>query len=112
MAVSLLIDDLSSLPETLPDGRLRFRVCLPVQEIRLISGFARPADLGHPEDRRRLGIALCGLRWEQDGAALDTPIASAAFIDGFGHVERDATDGSPFRWSNGDAALPASLFPP
>ena len=83
MAVSLLVDDLPSLPESLPDGRLLFRVALPAREIRIISGSARPVDFGHPVDRRRLGVALLGLSWEQGGETIEAPIASSAFIDGF-----------------------------
>jgi hypothetical protein len=112
MAVSLLVDDLPSLPESLPDGRLLFRVALPAQEIRIISGFGRPVDFGYPVDQRRLGVALLGLSWEQGGETIDTPIDSSAFIDGFQHVERPATSDEMFRWTNGNAALPPSLFPP
>ena len=112
MAVSLLIDNLPSLPETLPDGRLLFHVALPAHEIRIISGFARPTEFGHPEDGRRLGVALLGLSWEQGGATIDTPIDSSAFIDGFQHVEHPVTSDRMFRWTNGNAALPPSLFPP
>src|SRR5438477_2764366 len=87
MVVPLLVDDLPSLPESLPDGSLLFRVALPAQEIRIISGSARPVDFGHPEDQRRLGVALLGLSWEQGGERIDAPIDSSAFIDGFQHVE-------------------------
>ena len=112
MAVSLLVDDLPSLPESLPDGRLLFHVALPAREIRIISGCARPADFGHSEDGRRLGVALLGLSWEQGGEMIDTPIDSSAFIDGFQHVEHPATSDEMFRWTNGNAAVPPSLFPP
>jgi len=107
MGVSLLVDDLPSLPESLPDGSLLFRVALPAQEIRIISGSARPVDFGHPVDQRRLGVALLGLSWEQGGERIDAPIDSSAFIDGFQHVEHPATSDRMFRWTNGNAALPA-----
>ena len=112
MAVSLLVDDLPSLPESLPDGRLLFRVALPAREIRIVSGCAQPADFGHSEDGRRLGVALQGLSWEQGPATIDTAIDSSAFIDGFQHVEHSASGDGMFRWTNGNAALPPSLFPP
>ena len=112
MGVSLLVDDLPSLPESLPDGSLLFRVALPAQEIRIISGSARPVDFGHPVDQRRLGVALLGLSWEQGGERIDAPIDSSAFIDGFQHVEHPETSDRMFRWTNGNAALPPSLFPP
>src|SRR5947209_19379492 len=82
MSVSLLVDDLPNLPESLPDGSLLFRVALPAREIRIISGSARPVDFGHPEDQRRLGGALLGLSWEQDGQRIDGPVDSSAVIDG------------------------------
>jgi hypothetical protein len=112
MAVSLLVDDLPRLPEPLPNGRLLFHVALPAREIRIISGFGRPVDFGHPVDQRRLGVALLGLSWEQGGETIDTPIDSPAFIDGFQHVEHPAASEEVFRWTNGNAALPPSLFPP
>src|ERR1051326_9571720 len=87
-------------------------VALPAREIRIISGFGRPVDFGHPVDQRRLGVALLGLSWEQGGETIDTPIDSPAFIDGFQHVEQPATSEEMFRWTKGNAALPPSLFPP
>ncbi|TMJ57343.1 MAG: hypothetical protein E6G81_12700 [Alphaproteobacteria bacterium] len=112
MPVSLLVDGLPSLPETLQDGRLLFHVALPAREIRILSGFGRPVDFGHPVDRRRLGVALLGVSWERGGATIDTPVDSSAFIDGFQHVEQPATSDRMFRWTDGNAALPPSLFPP
>src|SRR5256885_3108482 len=106
MPVSLLVDDLPSLPESLPDGSLLFRVALPAQEIRIISGSARPVDFGHPEDQRRLGGALLGLSWEQGGGRIDAPIDSSAFIDGVQHVVHPATSRRMFRVSNRDTAPP------
>src|SRR5262245_16483069 len=41
----------------LADGRLLFRIALPAQEIRIISGFGGPVDFGYPVDQRRLGVA-------------------------------------------------------
>src|SRR5436309_11915849 len=89
MPVSLLVDDLPSLPESLPDGSLLFRVALPAQEIRIISGSARPVDFGHPVDQRRLGVAFS---WEQGGERIDAPIDSSAFIDGFEALDNYAAD--------------------
>src|SRR5207244_70654 len=66
----------------------------------------------HPVDRRRLGVALLGLSWERGGETIDTPVDSSAFIDGFQHVEQPATSDRMFRWTDGNAALPPSLFPP
>src|SRR5256885_15973431 len=78
MGVSLLVDNLPSLPESLPDGSLLFRVALPAQEIRIISGAARPVDFGHPVDQRRLGVAVLGLPWGQGGGGIDAPTDAPA----------------------------------
>jgi hypothetical protein len=88
-----------------------FRVNFPAQDIRLLSGFARPADFGDSDDPRSLGVALLGLRWEQDGLVADVPIDNHGFIDGFYHLE-DTADESPLRWTNGNAGLPSLIFPP
>jgi hypothetical protein len=103
---------LPTIPDTSADGRLSFRLNMPVQEIRVISGFARPADFGCSDDRRHLGVALYGLRWQQGEATIEVPIGSPGFIDGFHHVEQDQSDLAPFRWTNGNAALPPTIFPP
>ena len=42
----------------------------------------------------------------------DSPITSPAFIDGFHNLEFDTQDDVSFRWTNGNGALPPSLFPP
>jgi hypothetical protein len=89
-----------------------FPITMPVQEIRLVSGFARPTDIVGGGDSRSLGVCLYGLRWQQGSAVAECPVDSPAFLDGFYHVEQDATDSRPFRWTNGNAALPPAAIPP
>src|ERR1700722_13580259 len=110
MATHLLVNGSSLAPETSEPDQLVFRLALPAREIRLISGYTRPADLS-THDRRRLGVALRGLRWRQNKKTLEVPIESPAFIDGFHVVERYGDEAVSFRWTNGNAALPPALFP-
>ena len=112
MVAALSVDGTLRAPEISVGDRLLFRVNLPVREIRLVSGFARPVDFGESGDQRRLGVALCDMRWQQGDTAVAIPIDSPGFMDGFHHVERDSADNTPFRWTNGDAALPAGFIPP
>ena len=111
MATHLLVNGSSLVPETSEPDQLEFRLALPAREIRLISGYARPADLSATHDRRRLGVALRGLRWRQRKKVLEVPIDSPAFIDGFHVVECYDDEEGSFRWTNGNAALPPTLVP-
>jgi hypothetical protein len=85
---------------------------MPANEIRLLSGRAIPADISGENDDRQLGVALRGLRWQQGEDIIDVPIQSPAFIDGFHNLEYYNAEQGPFRWTNGNAALPPDLFPP
>jgi hypothetical protein len=111
MATHLLVNGSSLAPESSGPGQLVFRLAMPAREVRLISGYAQPAELSAAHDRRRLGVALRGLRWRQGKKALEIPIDSPAFIDGFHVVEFYSADEGSFRWTNGNAALPPGLFP-
>src|SRR2546430_17524516 len=103
MPVSLLVDDLPSLPESLPDGSLLFRVALPAQEIRIISGAARPVDFGHPVDQRRLGGGLLGLPPGQGGEGGGAPAYSSAVIRRGPPSGQPRTRGRRVRWGHADA---------
>ena len=110
MATHLLVNGSSVAPETSEPDQLQFRLALPAREIRLISGYARPVDLAVADDRRRLGVALRGLRWRQGKKTLEVPIDSPAFIDGFHVVEFYSSEEGSFRWTNGNAALPPGAW--
>ena len=112
MSMYLLVDGIRNVPETAEQDQLVFRLDLPVQEIRLIWGRASPLDLIGVDDAGRPGVALHGMQWRQDETVLETPIASPGFIDGFDPLEHYNDVKEPFRWTNGNAALPAAPFPP
>lgn len=89
-----------------PDGVHEFRLRQPPTDARIVSRACVPGASGLTRDPRRLGVALRqiivwrGRRlrvWEADNPAL---------TDGF-HAFEPAR---AFRWTNGDAALPSSLF--
>jgi hypothetical protein len=111
MSIYLLVDGIRVAPETSDQDLLTFRLDLPVREIRLISGHASPLDLAGIDDPRRLGVALCRMYWRQDDKVLDAPVSSPGFIDGFHSLEHYNDEEGPFRWTNGNAALPPDLFP-
>jgi hypothetical protein len=116
MTPYLLVDGTRVAPDAVENARIRFRLKLPAHEIRLISGAASPAELGGSSDDRRLGVLLRGMRWSrharQNAEAIDVPVDSPAFIDGYHAVEIHEPGGGPVRWTTGDAALPPGLFPP
>jgi hypothetical protein len=112
MAIHLLVNGIRVAPESPDPDRPMFRLILPVHEIRLVSGHASPEQISGADDRRQLGVAVRGIRWVLGQTVIETPIGSPAFIDGFHGVEYDDADARPFRWTNGDAALPPGYFPP
>jgi hypothetical protein len=107
----LLVNGVRLSPEAAEDSEYVFRLNMPVSEVRLLSGHAIPGDLVKAEDRRRVGVGLRSLRWQQGDKVHQPDIGSASFIDGFHPIEDDAA-GVPFRWTNGDAGLPPASFPP
>jgi hypothetical protein len=108
----LLADGRRVVPESINRPWLSFRLQLPVREIRLISGSARPVELDGTTDRRRLGVLLRAARWTHDGETIEVPVDSPAFTDGFHGVEIHNPAAGPVRWSTGNGALPRALFPP
>jgi len=89
-----------------------FRLRFPAREIRLVSGAGSPAHLKRSHDARPLGVLLLGMRWTQRDIAIDVPIDSPSFMDGFHAAEIHNPQFGPVRWTTGDAALPPVLFPP
>ncbi|MDR3534319.1 MAG: hypothetical protein P4L90_27625 [Rhodopila sp.] len=111
MTAYLLVDGTRIEPEMAGSDRFQFRLFLPAQEIRLVSGSARPADLGLSPDSRRLGVELSEMRWANGEAMIDVPIDSPSFIDGFHHFETRQPQNKPVRWTTGDAGLPPDMVP-
>jgi len=110
----LLVDGSRQEPDASHTGHAVFRLTLPASDIRLVSGAARPSDILPVTDSRHLGIMVRALCWRQDGAEVVVPVNSPALIDGFHTLEHDSSRGmaEPFRWTNGNAGLPADLVPP
>jgi hypothetical protein len=112
MTAYLLVDGARIEPVAAGIGQFQFHFCLPAREIRLISGSARPVDIGSSADNRRLGVELHGMHWMQGETRIEAPIDSPGFIDGFHHCERRDPRDVPVRWASGNAGLPPSIIPP
>jgi hypothetical protein len=77
---------------------------------RLVSHAARPSD-AQPwvEDRRRLGVAVRRLRLRHGDAVTEIPVDHPGLVDGWWAVEGNSA--AQWRWTNGDALLPALRGP-
>ena len=88
------------------DGWFTFDLPRPPREVRILSRAGSPAELGLARDPRVLGVALrqvrarCGKRFTVLNADDD------ALKDGFHAYEPECA----WRWSDGDAGLPAVLW--
>ena len=88
------------------DGVHEFRLPRPPGSMRIVSRAGVPQELGLARDARLLGVALRRIvLWS--GRRLRVIDANDAVLaEGFHGFE----DAHGFRWTNGDALLPASLF--
>ncbi len=94
------------------DGRLMrtgvysFKLRQPSTGVRIVSRANAPDELGFARDARRLGVALRQiLIWCGADLAM-IAVDDDRLSDGFHAYEADHA----FRWTNGDALLPAALF--
>jgi hypothetical protein len=89
-----------------PDGSIAFALPWRPAELRLVSRAGSPAELGLARDPRLLGVAVRQIRlWR--GRRLHVIEASdPCLTDGFHLFET----GNGFRWTDGNAMFPASLF--
>ena len=87
-------------------GVYKFRLSRPPNDARIVSRSGVPQELGISDDQRRLGVALRRIAvW--GGRRLRIMDANdPAFTSGFHGFEED----HGFRWTDGDATLPPSLF--
>lgn len=89
-----------------PDGVHAFRLTTPPSDVRIVSRAGAQDELGLARDPRVLGVALHRIViWE----GRHVTIASAddpRLCDGFYDYETD----NDFRWTDGEAVLPPSLF--
>jgi hypothetical protein len=86
-------------------GRYTFSLPALPDGARLRSRYAVPAAL-RPwlEDRRRLGVMVRGIVMRCGTEVIEVAPDHACLADGWWAAERDAA--APWRWTNGDAALP------
>jgi hypothetical protein len=83
-----------------------FRLPARPDSVRIVSRDAVPQELGTARDSRALGVALRQIMVMQGRRIRAMEAEDALLADGFHGFEPD--DG--IRWTNGDAAVPASLF--
>jgi hypothetical protein len=101
----LLVDGRRVDGQRRPNDVYAFQLPGPPREVRVVSRAAVPAELGLARDPRLLGVALRRVMlWR--GAELRLIEASdTSLSEGFHPFE----PGSGFRWTDGDAGLPAAL---
>jgi hypothetical protein len=83
-----------------------FRLPALARSVRIVSRAAAPAELGVARDPRVLGVALGGIALLQGCRCRTIAVTDPALSEGFHAFEPD----NGLRWTDGDAALPASLF--
>jgi Hint domain/Passenger-associated-transport-repeat len=88
------------------DGVHVFRLAHPPQHLRIKSRCGIPQELGTARDPRSLGVALRRIMLRQNARARLLTADDATLRDGFHDFEPD----NGFRWTEGDAAIPAALF--
>jgi hypothetical protein len=75
-------------------------------QVRIASRAAAPAELGLARDPRVLGVALHQIMLRQPAEMRLIEAADGSLAEGFHRYEPDKL----FRWTDGDALLPAALF--
>ncbi len=85
----------------------RFRLSSQARDVRLISTVFVPLHFeSRLADRRRLGVAVAGLKVNGPRGRRTVALDDPAFGDGFYEIE----GGGRFRWTNGEARLSADLW--
>jgi hypothetical protein len=83
-----------------------FRLPGHVETVRIVSRAAAPAELGLARDPRLLGVAIRAIVLLQGGRYKIIEAQDEELVDGFHMFETS----NGFRWSDGDALVPATLF--
>jgi hypothetical protein len=83
-----------------------FRLAAPPRTVRVVSRAAAPQELGVARDPRVLGVALRRIMLRQGARLRLIEAVDASLAEGFNGYEPD----NRFRWTDGDALLPAELF--
>lgn len=89
-----------------PDGHHVFDLPRRPRDLRLISRASAPVELGLTREPRVLGVAVRQVRLWQGTKLRLLETVDAALAEGFHAFEPDIL----WRWTDGDAALPATLF--
>lgn len=76
------------------------------EDLRIVSRAAAPDELGTARDARMLGVALLRMVARQETKFTMIDATDYELVDGFHSFEID----NGFRWTNGNAAVPRSLF--
>jgi collagen type I/II/III/V/XI/XXIV/XXVII alpha len=107
-AVRLVVDGIVYLPASGVDGVYAFIVPRPPHRARLLSNTAAPAfDQPWLGDSRQLGLAVKRISIRSGAAILDLALDDPRLVDGWWDVEQ--AHAATWRWTNGDAELPAGF---
>jgi Arc/MetJ family transcription regulator len=108
-AASLLAGGATIRPTVQTTTDIAFVLRDPSRDVRLRSRSASPAQATPwSDDRRRLGLSVAGLTIEHRGIRRDIPVDHPCLTIGWHDVEQDGI--ALWRWTDGDAVLPAALF--
>jgi hypothetical protein len=77
--------------------------------LRVVSRAGSPSELGLARDPRLLGVAIRSIQVWNGARPRVMEAADPALTEGFHDFEADQDGGGGFRWTNGDALLPAAL---
>ena len=108
--VHLLADGQPILPHAAPDGTWRFRLPPGLRSLRLRSPAATPHAAHGLPDGRRLGLRLRAATMAHDGGETTVNLADLALSEGWHAME--TADGTPWRWTDGDADFSTALRVP
>jgi autotransporter passenger strand-loop-strand repeat protein len=89
-----------------PNGHRAFDLPRRPWELRMVSRAGSPAELGLARDPRMLGVAVRHVQVWQGARLRMVDAADESLAEGFHAFEPD----NGFRWTDGDALLPATLF--
>jgi hypothetical protein len=102
----LLVDGARIDPAGQRGTALIFRLPTRPHTVRIVSRAASPAELGLARDPRRLGVAVTRIAAGKGVRSRGMEAQEFTMADGF----HDFEPALGLRWTDGDAALPASLF--
>lgn len=102
----LLVDGCRVEGRIQPNGVHLFRLTTPPTDVRVVSRAGAQDELGLARDPRLLGVALRRITIWQGHRVTTVAADDPRLCDGFHDYESD----NDFRWTDGEAVLPASIF--